>query len=171
MTYTVSQKLNQFRSVTHYFKAVTYNKGIAWVNRIIYGSDVLRSGQVVFSPGGTFQYKVLGPCCRLFDREDLPWPSCSLQWKGKQPSWRRIGKRLVPDVATRKSPSYSVQMISQDTLLPAQVITLYWSKHNPTQQDWWCPAKRRIEKFQVVTASRPTSSVLQIFPTRLAEVG
>lgn len=127
------------------------------MNRVIYGSEVLRSGQVVFSPGGTFKYMVLGPCCRLFDREELPWPSCSLQWHGKQPSWRRIGKRLVPDMSTRKSSSYSVQMISQDTLLSPQVITLYWHKHNPTQQEWWCSRKpQSLRKTQALPAQAST---------------
>jgi hypothetical protein len=70
----------------------------------------LPSGSVFNSPGGTFIYRVIGPICRLYDRSELPWPSCSIQWRGKQPSWRRVGKQFVPDLATRGYPSYSVQL-------------------------------------------------------------
>jgi len=51
------------------------------------------------SPGGQFSFRVLGPCCRLFDREELPWPCCRLAWRSKEPSWRRIdshGDHPVP---------------------------------------------------------------------------
>ena len=50
---------------------------------------MLEQGQTFRSPGGGFSYEVIGPCCRLYDREELPYPSCSLQWKGKQPSWKK----------------------------------------------------------------------------------
>ena len=63
-------------------------------------------GKRLRSPGGSFLYEVQGPVCRLYDREQLPWPSCSLQWKGKQPSWRRIGRRFVADLSvSHKNPT------------------------------------------------------------------
>jgi hypothetical protein len=95
----------------------------------------LAAGQILYSPGCHFAYRVLGPCCRLFDREQLPWPSCRLEWRSKEPSWRRVGKRYVVDMATQHSPSYSVEIIGQrgDPL----VITLYGVKLSPERKEWW----------------------------------
>jgi len=53
--------------------------------------DLLEPGSEYPSLGGQYSFRVLGPCCRLFDREELPWPSCRLAWRSKEPSWRRIG--------------------------------------------------------------------------------
>ena len=69
---------------------------------------MLDSGVSFRSPGGSFAYVVVGPCCRLYDREELPWPSCSMVWRGKQPSWNRVGRRFVGDIAVKRSPSYAV---------------------------------------------------------------
>jgi hypothetical protein len=35
---------------------------------------LLASGSEHTSLGGQYSYRVLGACCRLFDREELPWP-------------------------------------------------------------------------------------------------
>lgn len=86
---------------------------------------VLSQGKRLRSPGGSFFYEVQGPCCRLFDREELPWPSCSLAWKGKQPSWNRIGKRFVPDLACSRCPSFAVKGYDQWGNHWEQVLTLY----------------------------------------------
>jgi hypothetical protein len=75
---------------------------------------VFSSGSLHTSPGGQYTYRVLGPCCRLFDREELPWPCCRLAWRGKEPSWRRIGRRFVPDLASRRCPWYSKLPASLD---------------------------------------------------------
>jgi hypothetical protein len=77
------------------------------------------------SPGGQFSFRVLGPCCRLFDREELPWPCCRLAWRSKEPSWRRIGRRFVPDLAARRCPSYSVELLQPGSRPTATVITLF----------------------------------------------
>jgi hypothetical protein len=69
---------------------------------------VIPSFAVFRSPGGSFASRVEGPVCRLYDREDLPWPCCSLTWRGKAPSWNRVGRRFVPDVGAQRSPSYAV---------------------------------------------------------------
>ena len=66
-------------------------------------------GKKLRSPGGSFFYEVQGPCCVLYDREQLPWPSCRLSWKGKEPSWNRVGKRFVPDLAASRCPAFSVK--------------------------------------------------------------
>jgi hypothetical protein len=80
---------------------------------------------------------VVGPCCRLFDREQLPWPCCRIQWRGKEPSWRRIGKRLVPDMATRKFPSYCVEIVGEGYGARAFVTTLYTARLDAETQAWW----------------------------------
>ena len=95
------------------------------------------SGHVFQSPGAYFTYRVIGPCCRLYDREQLPWPCCRLQWRSKEPSWRRIGRRLVPDMATRRFPSYSVEIVGQGYRGEAFVTTLYTMKLRPQEQTWW----------------------------------
>lgn len=105
---------------------------------------LLTPGQVFYSPGGTFRYRVIGACCRLYDRENLPYPCCSLDWRGKQPSWRRIGRRFVPDVAAQRSPSYCVQLLDCPNSEPF-VITLYWMKLSPQKQQWWY-SKQRMDR-------------------------
>jgi hypothetical protein len=95
------------------------------------------TGYIFQSPGAHLTYQVVGPCCRLFDREQLPWPCCRLQWRGKEPSWRRIGKRFVPDMATRRSPSYCVEIVGQGYYTKAFVTTLYTARFDKATQDWW----------------------------------
>jgi hypothetical protein len=96
----------------------------------------LASGSVLNSPGTQFRYQIIGPCCRLFDREQLPWPCCRLQWRSKEPSWRRVGPRFVPDMSTKRSPSYSVELIGYGEGKPS-ILTLYTVRFSPAQQDWW----------------------------------
>lgn len=110
----------------------------------------LRPGQVFLSPGGTFEYRVIGACCRLYDRESLPYLCCSLEWRGKQPSWRRIGKRFVPDTAAKRSPSYCVQLVDYPEAEPF-VMTLYWIKLSLKQQTWWYSKRVPVVAAQVVS--------------------
>lgn len=105
-------------------------------------SHLLQTGEILYSPGGHFCYRVVGPCCRLFDREQLPWPCCRLEWRGKEPSWRRIGKRYVPDLATKTHPSYSVEILGQGCSGKTIEITLYSVKLSPTEQEWWYAAHK-----------------------------
>ena len=79
--------------------------------------EFFKTGSVQSSYGGQYSYKVIGPCCRLYDREELPWPCSRLAWRSKEPSWRRIGSRFVADMASRKCPSYSVQIFEPGFLL------------------------------------------------------
>lgn len=102
----------------------------------------LNHGQIFFSPGCHFSYRVMGPCCRLFDREQLPYPCCRLQWRGKEPSWRRIGRRFIVDLATRNHPSYSVEIVGQGSSAPI-VITLYSVNLPQPVRDWWHSEKRK----------------------------
>ena len=102
---------------------------------------MLDPGTSFRSPGGSFTYVVAGPCCRLFDREELPWPSCSLAWKGKQPSWRRQGRRLVADLAVRRFPSYAVIGMDRSGTVWHSVVTDYTYRLRPELARWWyCPA-------------------------------
>ncbi len=105
----------------------------------------LEHGQMISSPGRHFNYRVIGPCCRLFDREQLPYPCCRLQWRGKEPSWRRIGRRFVLDMATRGHPTYSVEILEQggdryavsSAASEPLVLTLYWVKMPQPMNEWW----------------------------------
>ncbi|MGJ3253163.1 MAG: hypothetical protein ACFE0J_18825 [Elainellaceae cyanobacterium] len=99
------------------------------------------SGHIFHSPGGHFTYRVMGPCCRLFDRDELPWPCCRIQWRSKEPSWRRIGKRFIADIAARNAPSYSVEILGQEPSRNSFVMTLYWSKLSPPLKNWWYSKK------------------------------
>jgi hypothetical protein len=89
------------------------------------------------SPGGQYSYRVLGACCRLFDREELPWPCCRLAWRSKEPSWRRIGRRLVPDLAARRCPSYAVELLQPGSRPTRTVLTLFAVRLSPALQEWW----------------------------------
>ena len=94
-------------------------------------------GKKLRSPGGSFAYRVLGPVCRLYDREELPWPCCSLKWKGKQPSWRRIGRRFIADIAASRCASYSVEAVDVTGLKWQDVITLYPHRLSAEEKRWW----------------------------------
>jgi len=89
------------------------------------------------SPGAHLTYRIVGPCCRLYDREQLPWPCCRIQWHSKEPSWRRIGRRFIVDLSTRKHPSYCVEIVGQSYRSDPIVMTLYTVKLSAQQQDWW----------------------------------
>jgi len=97
----------------------------------------LHSDKKLRSPGGSFHYVVQGPVCRLYDREELPWPSCSLAWRGKQPSWNRQGRRFVPDLAASRCPSYSVVGCDQWGEQWEQVLTIYNERLDKPVKDWW----------------------------------
>jgi hypothetical protein len=103
-------------------------------------SDVqalLEHGTVHASPGGQYSFRVIGPCCRLFDREELPWPCCRLAWRSKEPSWRRVGRRFVPDLASRRCPSYSVELLQPGSRPTATLLTLFSMRLTPELQEWW----------------------------------
>ncbi len=99
--------------------------------------DLLDHGSIHSSTGGQFSFRVLGPCCRLYDREELPWPCCRLSWRSKEPSWRRIGKRLVADIAAQKCPSYSVEIIQPGVKPTKTILTLFSSHLDANIQEWW----------------------------------
>jgi|SRR6476619_2978333 len=116
--------------------------------------EILQYGDRFPSPGKTFTYEVIGPICRLFDRETLEYPHCRIEWKdsrgsGKAPSWRRQGRRLVADIAARKYPSYAVQIVGGKDIIH---LTLFGSELDQEFQDWWyskTPYLRRIDQGQV----------------------
>jgi hypothetical protein len=100
-------------------------------------SHPLPHGTLVTSPGGHFTYRIVGPCCRLYDRHQLPWPCCRIEWRSKEPSWRRIGKRFIPDMATRNSPSYSVEIVGGEVKVEPLVVTLYPVRLSREMREWW----------------------------------
>jgi len=107
----------------------------------------VNDGQWLRSPGGGFAYRVLGPCCRLYDREELPWPCCRLSWRGKEPSWNRVGRRFVPDLAASRSPSYSVEGMDQWGVRWFQVMTIYHVRLEPAVKRWWVSARKPSGKW------------------------
>ncbi|MBD2460643.1 hypothetical protein H6G89_06255 [Oscillatoria sp. FACHB-1407] len=117
----------------------------------------LQFGDTFSSPGGHFTYRVIGPCCRLFDREELPWPCCRLEWRGKEPSWRRIGKRFVVDLSSKNSPSYSVQILEQHHPGEPLVMTLYWVKLPLSLKEWWY--SRRVNEPSDTALDHANSNV------------
>ncbi len=98
---------------------------------------MLDAGTTYSSPGGSFHYLVLGPCCRLYDREELPWPSCSMNWKGKQPSWNRVGRRFVGDIAAKRFPSYAVRGVDRHGCTWEEVVTDYTYRLSGPKRRWW----------------------------------
>ena len=97
----------------------------------------LEHGSIHPSEGGQFSFRVLGPCCRLFDREELPWPCSRIAWRSKEPSWRRIGSRFVPDIAARRCPSYAVELLQPGSKPIETVLTLFSRRFTPQMQEWW----------------------------------
>ena len=47
--------------------------------------EIFKTGSVQSSYGGQYSYKVIGPCCRLYDREELPWPCSCLLYTSPSP--------------------------------------------------------------------------------------
>lgn len=126
----------------------------------------LEHGQIITSPGCHFSYRVLGACCRLFDREQLPWPCCRLQWRSKEPSWRRIGRRLILDMASRAHPTYSVEMVGQGRdrpltgdLIQPMILTCYWIKLPQAMNEWWYSDRLRREK---PLSSKPPAPITRL---------
>ena len=107
--------------------------------------EFFKTGSVQSSFGGQYSYRVIGPCCRLYDREELPWPCSRLAWRSKEPSWRRIGSRFVADMASRKCPSYSVQILEPGSKPVETVITLFSKKFSSDLQEWWY-SKKQVSK-------------------------
>lgn len=101
---------------------------------------MLEHGDTFRSPGGAFQFTVQGPVCRLYDREQLPWPCCRLAWKGKEPSWNRVGRRFVADIATRRFPSYAVNGIDRHGNTWNEVKTDFTFRLPAAVRRWWCAA-------------------------------
>ena len=105
--------------------------------------DLLDHGSIHTSIGGQFSYRVLGPCCRLYDREELPWPCCRLSWRGREPSWKRTGKRFVPDIAAQKCPSYSVEIIQPGVKSTKIILTSYSERLDSHLEEWWYSKRPR----------------------------
>lgn len=111
----------------------------ATVNVLDPNNHPLITGAIFHSFGGSFAYRVVGPICRLYDREQLPWPCCRLSWRGKEPSWRRIGSRYVSDIATKGYPSYSVELWDQlnECWYGQSIFTFYLLRPAFKSNQWW----------------------------------
>jgi len=108
---------------------------------------MISAGKRIESYGGSFVYEIQGPLCRLYDREDLPWPSCSLAWRGKQPSWNRVGRRFVPDMGCTRFESYSV--IGQDGwgFKWQGIYTMYGSFLKKDEANWWYSRRNQRQEY------------------------
>tara|TARA_Y100001968_G_scaffold232524_1_gene215347 strand:- start:401 stop:790 length:390 start_codon:yes stop_codon:yes gene_type:complete len=116
---------------------------------------LMEHGSIHSSVGGQYSFRVIGPCCRLYDREELPWPCCRLAWKSKEPSWRRIGKRFVPDIAARRCPSYSVEILEPGFRPAFTILTLFPYRFESALEEWWYskhPKSRNDENISPVEA-------------------
>lgn len=102
----------------------------------------LKTGERFTSPGGSFEYEVIGACCLLFDRDTLPYPCCNIGWKGKQPSWNRRGKRFIPDISTKKCENYSVKLLHYTQRKPLCWSFTYWIMGNELRR-WWIDTTQR----------------------------
>ena len=116
---------------------------------------LMEYGEVYPSIGGQYSFRVVGPCCRLYDREELPWPCSRLAWKSKEPSWRRIGPRFVPDIAARRCPSYSVELLQPGCKPIKTILTLFSSRFESHMQEWWYS---RHPRSRIETNVRPEIS-------------
>ena len=103
--------------------------------------EFVKFGSIKSSIGGQYSYKIIGPCCRLYDREELPWPCSRIAWRSKEPSWRRIGARYVADMASRRCPSYSVEILEPGSKPVNTVITFFSEKFSTEIQEWWYSKK------------------------------
>ena len=113
------------------------------------------SGSEHTSPGGQYSFRVLGPCCRLFDREELPWPCCRLAWRSKEPSWRRVGRRLVADLASRRCPSYAVELLQPGSRPTTTVLTLFSLRLSAPLQEWWYSKQPASFEAENIAPPRP----------------
>ena len=116
-------------------------------------SQIIPHGSVFKSHGGRFGYRVIGPCCRLFDRNELPWPCCRLAWKGKEPAWNRIGKRFIPDMAAARCPSYQVEGVDAYGNTWTQSLTLYEEKLTVDLKQWWITRKPQASGDPILPAN------------------
>jgi hypothetical protein len=102
----------------------------------------LKPGDRFKSPGCGNEFEVIGACCQLFDRENLPYPSCNIQWKGKQPSWRRVGKRFIPDISSKNQECYSVRLLDYENFQNHRVwVFTYW-RISEELKLWWNSPKQ-----------------------------
>ena len=48
-----------------------------------------------------------------------------------------MGRRLVPDLAARRCPSYAVELLQNGARPTPSVITLFPHRLAPALQEWW----------------------------------
>jgi hypothetical protein len=108
---------------------------------------ILENGDTIGSPGGSFTYVIKAPLCRLYDREELPWPSCSLRWKGKQPSWNRVGRRFVPDLGASRFGSYAVSGRDYWGSEWEGIQTIYANHLTKEEKRWWYSPRNERQEY------------------------
>jgi hypothetical protein len=48
-----------------------------------------------------------------------------------------VGKRLVPDLAARRCPTYAVELLQPGLRSSTAVLTLFAERLSPELQEWW----------------------------------
>ena len=107
--------------------------------------ELLACGSVHTSPGGQYSFRVIGPCCRL-------------AWRSKEPSWRRVGRRFVPDLAARRCPSYAVELLQPGSRPTATVLTLFSQTFSRELQEWWYSRLPRSMQADNCTPAEPSKN-------------
>ena len=120
--------------------------------------ELLACGSVHTSPGGQYSFRVIGPCCRLFDREELPCPCRRLARRSKEPSRGRVGRRVVPDLAARRCPSYAVELLQPGSRPTATVLTLFSQTFSRELQEWWYSRLPRSMQADNCTPAEPSKT-------------
>lgn len=105
---------------------------------------MLNPGDIFYSPGGSVRYEVIGAVCRLYDRDELPYPCCRLGWHGKEPFWNRVGRRFVPDIAARRCESYSVKLVGSNE---QRIYSFYYKKLTQEEAAIWFTTDKKREKY------------------------
>ena len=106
-------------------------------------------GDIFYSPGGSVRYRVVGAICRLYDREELPYPCCRLDWQGKEPFWNRQGKRFVPDLSASRCASYNVEVVDYNV---GTLVSLYHKKLNSDEVAWWFTTTKKRQQHASETS-------------------
>ena len=83
--------------------------------------NILSPGDILMSPGGQFQYIIVGACCRLYNKADMSG------WDGK-------GQQIVADIPSRFKENYMVRLAGGVEIFPYTVPNKKMSKE---LKQWW----------------------------------
>lgn len=70
-----------------------------------------------------------------------------MSWKGKQPSWRRVGPRFVADLTCRRFPSYAVHGVDQWGAEWDSIYTIYPERLRGREAEWWYSRRNERNEY------------------------